>query len=137
MDEQKEKVNLVGIHVDESRYAQRTLLDLRDNLAGTRAAYALFVSWLVSKPNGVARDNEVQTAFGRLDVTYTSAGDKIPDPPPGWNSDLPTLADQGTPFGQLYVAVVHEVDPTYTGSAVDAMNHVASMLGLPLFTGAP
>jgi iron uptake system component EfeO len=137
MDEQKEKVDLVASHLDESRYAQRTLADLRDNLAGTEATYALFAPWLLSKVNGVSRDNEVRVAFGRLDQTYQSSGDKIPDPPPSWNSSQPTMADQMTSFGQLYLAVVREVDPTYTGSAVDAMNHVASMLDIPPFMGAP
>lgn len=137
MNEQKDKVNLVGSHIDESRYSQRTLPDLRDNLAGTRAIYAFFVPWLNSKAHGMIRDGEVQAALNRLDRTYMRAGDKIPEPPPGWSSVAPTPADQGTPFGQLFVSVVQEVDPTYTGSAVDTMNRVAGMLGLPLFTGEP
>jgi iron uptake system component EfeO len=134
MGEQKEKMHLAGDYVDESRYARRTLADLRANLAGTRDAYDLFVPWLNSKPDGMAVHDEVVRAFDRLDQTYSSVyGDAVPEPPVGWNSDLPSVADQATDFGRLYVAVVQEVDATYTGSAVDAMNHVARVLGLPEF----
>jgi iron uptake system component EfeO len=138
MGEQKEKMTLAGEYLDESRYARRTLADLRANLAGTRAAYDLFVPWLSSKPNGMALHDEVQRAFNRLDETYSGVyGDAVPEPPQGWNPDLPSVGDQGTAFGKLYVAVVQEVDATYTGSAVDSMNHVARALGLPEFVSMP
>jgi iron uptake system component EfeO len=136
MHEQEEKVSLAASHEEESRYAQRTLGDLRDNLTGTRAVYDLFVPWLGTKRGGLTVDESVQLAFERLDQTYGQVeGDAIPPPPTGWNSALPSVADQQTPFGRLYVSVVLEVDPTRVGSAVDAMNHVAQMLGLPLFSG--
>lgn len=138
MAEQEDKVSLANVNSEESRYARRTLADLRDNLRGTRTVYDLFVPWLLTKVNGTIIDDSVQQAFDRLDVAYSAIpGDAIPTPPPTWSSLMPTLADQQTPFGKLYVAVVVEVDPNRVGSAVDAMNHVAQILGLPLFTGEP
>jgi iron uptake system component EfeO len=137
MNEQKEKVKLAATHQEESRYSQRTMGDLRDNLAGTRAAYDLFTPWLETKPGGIAINDQVESALDRLNQTYSTVyGDAIPMPPPTLDPTMPlTVPDQATPFGMLYIAVVQEVDPTYTGSAVDAMNHVATALGLPLFTG--
>jgi iron uptake system component EfeO len=135
MSAQAEKVSLAADRQQESRYSQRTMADLRDNLAGTKAIYELFVPWLTSKPNGPAINAEVQTAFDRLSQTYsTVAGDAIPQPPDTWSSTLPSVADQQTPFGQLYLSVVQEVDASRAGSAVDAMNNVARTLGLPEFT---
>lgn len=134
MGEQKEKVSLAGDRQDESRYAQRTMADLRQNLAGTRTAYGFFVPWLRTKHMGPTFDDDVTQAFNRIDQTYTGIyGDAIPDPPATWSSDLPTPADQMTPFGRLYVEVVQEVDATYPGSAVSRMNQVAHALGLPEF----
>src|SRR5262249_11867572 len=43
MNEQEEKISLAASYEEESRYAQRTLGDLRDNLTGTRAVYDLFI----------------------------------------------------------------------------------------------
>ncbi len=63
------------------------------------------------------------------------SGDAIPPPPPTWDSSKPSPADQGSPFGVLYVSVVQEVDASRPGSAVDSMNHAARMLGLPEFNG--
>lgn len=134
MGEQKEKVSLAGSRQDESRYAQRTMVDLKRNLAGTRASYAFFVPWLSFRKPGSGFDSDVQTAFGRLDQTYKGINSEgIPDPPDGWNSDIPTPADQASPFGKLFVEVVQEVDATYPGSAVSRMNEVARVLGLPEF----
>ena len=136
MNEQEEKLSLAANHEEESRYAQRTLADLRDNLSGTKKIYALFVPWVDTKSNGHAINMDVEIAFDRLDQTYsTVTGDAIPPPPPTWDSAKPSPDDQGTPFGVLYVSVVQEVDATRPGSAVDSMNHAAEVLGLPEFTG--
>jgi len=134
INEQAEKVNLGGLQLDESRYSQRTMRDIRDNLAGTRTFYARFSPWLVTKPGGPAIDLSVQQALNRLELTYDNvAGEALPQPPPDWNSDLPSIADQGTDFGKLYLAVIDEVTPGRPGSAVDEMNRAALALGLPQF----
>lgn len=138
MSEQEEKVSLAAEHIEESRYAQRTMGDLRDNLAGTRAVYGLFVPWLNAKDNGISIDDGVQNAFDRLAQTYSLVvGDAIPPPPSEWNSMVPTADDQRSEFGMLYLAVVQEVDPSRTGSAVFGMNRVARMLALPEFVKTP
>src|SRR5262249_55980189 len=49
MNEQREKVVKASSNEEESRYAQRTMADLRDNLAGTKKAYPAFQAWILSK----------------------------------------------------------------------------------------
>ena len=135
MSAQEEKVSRAADHQEESRYSQRTMDDLRFNLAGTRAIYDLFIPWLGTKTYGTTLNSYAQMAFDRLRQTYDTVPDHaIPPPPATWNSTLPSVEDQQTPFGKLYIAVVQEVDVTRPGSAVDAMNQVARALGLPEFT---
>jgi iron uptake system component EfeO len=130
MDAQQEKVSLAADHEEESRYARTTMADLRSNLSGTRAIYALFIPWLGTKSFGTALDHGAQVAFERMQRTYdTVPGDALPEPPGTWSSEQPSPEDQRSAFGQLYLAVVQEVDPNRAGSAVDSMNRVAGALG--------
>ncbi len=135
MSSQAEKVGLAAMHQQESRYSQTTMADLRSNLAGTRQVYDLFSEWLATKVYGTTLDKNAMAAFDRLDAQYGMVtGDAIPDPPTGWTN--PPSADQAvTPFGALYIIVTDEADPSRSGSAVDTMNQVAHVLGLPEFTG--
>jgi iron uptake system component EfeO len=134
MNEQREKVNKAASEEEESRYSRRTLADLRDNLAGTRRAYAQFETWLKSKPEGVAIDADIQASFDDLETTYEALpGDAIPAPPASWSAETPSAADLQTPFGKLYSAVHDAVDPNEAGSAVDGMNRAAKELGFPEF----
>jgi iron uptake system component EfeO len=136
MSAQTEKVGLAVQRREESRYSQMTMADLRFNLAGTQGIYDLFQPWLGTKAYGTTLDNSATTALTGLAAIYaTVVGDAIPPPPDSWNSAMPSLSDQQSPFGQLYEAVVQEVDPSRSGSAVEAMNQVAKALGLPAFTG--
>jgi len=131
MNEQREKVNKAASEEEESRYAQRTLADLRDNLAGTQRAYALFQGWLKTKPNGAAIDADILASFADLETTYAGfPGDAIPAPPATWSAETPSAADLQTQFGRLYSAVQAAVDPNEAGSAVDGMNRAAVELGL-------
>jgi iron uptake system component EfeO len=132
MNEQREKVNKAASQEEESRYAQRTLADLRDNLAGTTRIYTLFQAWLHTKSDGAAIDADIESSFASLDSTYKSfAGDAIPAPSATWSSEKPSAADLQTPFGRLYTAVQKAVDPNVSGSAVDGMNRAARELGFP------
>jgi len=132
MDEQREKVNKAASQEEESRYAQRTLADLRDNLAGTTRIYALFQDWLRSKANGATIDADIEASFKSLDTTYNGfTGDALPQPSATWSSENPSPADLQTPFGRLYSAVQKAVDPNVSGSAVDGMNRAARALGFP------
>src|SRR5579863_3414302 len=49
MNEQQEKVDKASSNQEESRYSQTTMLDIRNNLAGTEQVYALFQPWIQSK----------------------------------------------------------------------------------------
>jgi iron uptake system component EfeO len=132
---QAEKVSLAANHQQESRYSETTMTDLRSNLAGTRAIYDLFVPWLATKPYGTTLDNNARVAFDQLDQIYASVpGEAIPPPPSTWGASPESTEDLNSPFGTLYVTVVQAVDPSRSGSAVDAMNHVAIALGLPPFS---
>lgn len=132
MTEQREKVNKAASQEEESRYAQRTLADLRDNLQGTKGIYSLFQEWLLSKSSGAKIDADIQSSFATLDTTYKSlTGDALPEPSASWSSESPSAADLQTPFGRLYSAVQKAVDPNVSGSAVDGMNRAARELGFP------
>jgi iron uptake system component EfeO len=134
MNEQREKVNKAASEEEESRYAQRTLADLRENLKGTTGIYELFEPWLLSKSAGRAVDADIKGSFATLKTTYaTFSGDAIPPPPASWSSEHPSAADLDTPFGRLYAAVQAAVDPNVPGSAVDGMNRAAEELGFPEF----
>jgi iron uptake system component EfeO len=135
MNEQREKVNKAASEEEESRYAQRTMADIRDNLAGTTKIYALFTPWLLSKEGGAAIDSDVHAAFDALDGAYAAVdGDAIPTPPSDWSSEDPSANDLSTQFGRLYAAVQAAVDPNVPGSAVDGMNRAAVELGFGQFT---
>jgi iron uptake system component EfeO len=134
MNEQREKVNKAASEEEESRYSQRTLEDLRQNLAGTTKIYALFQEWLRTKPDGAAIDADIGKSFAALHTAYSDfSGDAIPQPSDTWSSEHPSTADLDTPFGKLYTAVQNAVDPNIPGSAVDGMNRAAVQLGFPEF----
>jgi iron uptake system component EfeO len=141
MNEQREKVNKASTNEEESRYSQRTMADLRDNLAGTKRAYGVFKPWLVTKgspapgvDDGAATDAKIAGDFAALDALYARFPDPaIPQPPDTWAAESPSPQDLATPFGQLYSGVHDAVDPNKTGSVVDEMNKAATILGFPQF----
>jgi iron uptake system component EfeO len=134
MNEQAEKVNLAATGEEESRYANITLFDLRNNLEGTQKAYALFRDWITSKPEGQAPDSTIDSKLTTLETLYASMpGDSLPAVPDDWSSDAPTPANLATPFGMLWKTVRESVDPSASGSVVFEMNRIAVMLGFPEF----
>jgi iron uptake system component EfeO len=140
MNEQQEKVNNAASGEEESRYSQRTMADLRANLDGTKMIYGLFRGWLQSRPAaaglpaGTSVDGTIMAGFGALGTTYGAVtGDAIPAPPATWSAEAPSAGDLQTPFGALYEAVHHAVDPTMAGSVVQNMNQGATLLGIPGF----
>ena len=142
MNEQQEKVNKAATGEEESRYSQRTMADLRANLAGTKKIYELFSGWLKSEPapatpagapSGATLDAAIGADFSALNTAYAMvAGDAIPQPPATWAAENPSPADLQTPFGVLYEAVHDAVDPTLAGSTVDEMTQAANLLGIPI-----
>src|SRR6185312_3545687 len=137
MNEQKEKVTKAGLHQEESRYSQRTMDDLRENLTGTMSIYTIFQPWIRSKSGGADVDGKVEASFSTLQGIYGStmySGDAFPPPPAAWSDVQPSPNDLMTPFGQLYTAVDTAVDATRAGSAVFEMNAAAGLCGLPTFS---
>lgn len=134
MNEQREKVSKAATGEEESRYSQKTLADLRANLAGTRTIYALFQPWIASKEGGAEADENIQAGFAALEEAYSAtAGDSIPAPPATWSSASPSKEDLETPFGRLFTTVTTAVDPQRDGSIVDEMNRAAGLIGFPRF----
>ncbi|MBK7402339.1 MAG: hypothetical protein IPJ34_40415 [Myxococcales bacterium] len=134
VNEQKEKVNKASEGSEESRYAQRTMKDLRANLVGTRKIYALFGPWLRSKPGGVAIDDQILAGFAKLQGVYDGVTtDAIPAPPATWSAEAPSAADLASPFGKLWSGVHEAVDPTKKESVVGQMNAAAVVFGFPTF----
>jgi iron uptake system component EfeO len=137
MTEQREKVSKAASTEEESRYAQRTMADVRKNLEGTRAAYTLLQPWLRSKKmsdplrDGATIDERIMAGFAGLENVYSGvSGDAVPQPPATWSSLNPTPADLATPFGVLYTSVTKAVDPNREDSVVSAMNAAGRALGL-------
>ncbi len=134
VNEQKEKVNKASEGSEESRYAQRTMKDLRANLVGTRKIYAFFSPWLRSKPGGVAIDDQILAGFAKLQGVYDGVTtDAIPAPPATWSAEAPSAADLASPFGKLWSGVHEAVDPTKKESVVGQMNAAAVVFGFPTF----
>jgi iron uptake system component EfeO len=141
MNEQREKVQKAASSEEESRYSQRTMADLRDNLTGSQVVYAFFQPWIASKSSpgagaedGRAIDAKIEEGLGRLDQAYQAVrGDGIPEPPATWSAETPSASDLKTPFGELYTTVHEAVDPNLPGSVVSQMNDAAGVLGFPAF----
>jgi iron uptake system component EfeO len=131
VEEQREKVVKASTGEEESRYAQRTMTDLRDNLAGTKTAYAVFQPWIVSKANGGADlDRAITAGLAALDAAYAQVqGEAIPEPPTTWSAENPSPADLATPFGKLYVSVTAQVDRAKKDSVVAKLDAAGELLG--------
>jgi iron uptake system component EfeO len=141
VNEQQEKVNKAATGEEESRYSQRTMADLRDNLDGTTAIYGVFRAWLKSKPatmdlpSGADIDGAITKGLADLETLYAGVtGDAIPAPPATWSAEQPSAADLQTPFGQLFESIHGAVDPKKPGSLVVEMNDGATLLGIPVFS---
>ncbi len=147
MKEQEEKVNKAGSNEEESRYSQRTMADLRDNLTGTETVYALFEGWLTAKSNsdpnkdGKTCDTKIKAGFTKLEQIYAtvkgpdgSPSPALPKPPSTWSSENPSQTDLATPFGQLYTSVHDAVDTNVADSVGSQMNTAAAILGFKQFT---
>jgi len=131
--EQQEKVKKAATSEEESRYAQRTMTDLRDNLEGTKRVYAVFQPWLTSKPSPASDiDKAVLAGLASIDAAYKAVpGNAIPEPPATWSAENPSAADLQTPFGKLYTAVLEQSDVAKKGSVVSKLDEAGAILGFP------
>lgn len=137
MKEQQDKVNRAATGAEESRYSNITLVDLRNNLAGTQSTYDLFREWIYSKSSAVSSDAKIQDQFSTLHSVYSSAtaGDALPEVPAGWNPMNPSADALSTPYGMLWREVHSSVDPNSHGSVVFEMNKIAELLGFAAASG--
>jgi iron uptake system component EfeO len=140
VNEQQEKVNKASSNEEESRYSQRTMFDIRNNLKGTRTIYALFKPWLRGKAadgdgkSGKDTDDAIQAGFEALDKLYgQTKGDAIPRPPSDWSAEDPSRSDLDSAFGRLYTGIHDAVDPDAEDSIVHNLNHAATLVGFPEF----
>jgi iron uptake system component EfeO len=132
MEEQQDKVDLASTGREESRYANVTLFDLRNNLDGTKQVYELFRSWIRSKAGGDQPDAAIEARLSALAALYASTpGDALPPVPGDWRPDQPTSANLATPFGALWKTVRESVDPDRDDSVVAEMDQIATLLGFP------
>lgn len=140
VNEQQEKVNKASSNEEESRYSQRTMFDIRNNLEGTRTIYELFEPWLraksakVGEKSGADTDASIQAGFKTLDALYgETKGDAIPQPPASWSAEEPSKSDLDSDFGRLYSGIHEAVDADSDDSIVHNLNHAAALFGFPEF----
>lgn len=131
MLEQREKVNNAAAGFEESRYAQVTMTDLRNNYEGTLATWNLFKPWAETKTEGQAIVTQLATSFGDLKKAYDAVqGEAIPAPPATWSAEMPSAADLATPFGTLYGKVREATDEKKAGSVVDQLTKAGALFSL-------
>ena len=134
MNDQVAKLDLAARGEEESRYANVTLFDLRNNLEGTRQLYELFRGWFHFRSDADF-DALVVARFDALAALYASFdGDSLPPAPAGWDPTHPTPADLATPYGMLWRMALENIDPDRESSLVFEMNRVAGVFGFPVFT---
>lgn len=133
--EQLEKTSDAAKGLEESRYAQHTLTDMRSNLTGTRDTWRAFAQELKSRgQDDLTR--RVEAGFDRLAGAYAAIeGDAIPPAPATWNSGKPAPGDLDTPFGRLYAVVAQETDLKRAGSLAADLQSVGAVLGLSMPSG--
>lgn len=130
MREQHEKVDLAATAEEESRYARRTLADMRANLAGGRALLACFRPWLRAAGHE-AEAADLDARIAAVQARYDALpGDSLPPVPEGWNPDAPTPAQRATPYGALHTFLGAEADPDRAGSLAARMVRAGQFLGI-------
>lgn len=131
MSEQVEKVNKAATGEEESRYAEFTLTDMRENVAGGRATYGAFQKWLLAKEGGAAFDAKIVAGLDRIEAKYMALeGDALPPVPESWSSEAPTDEQLATPFGELFELLEAESDAERESSLVYVMLQSADLLGI-------
>jgi iron uptake system component EfeO len=105
---------------------------MRANLEGGREVFKTFEPWLDSLEGGPELHDAIHEGFERVEEAYSEIdGNAIPEVPATWNPDDPSEADLATPYGQLFLLLSHEADPTMDGSLVERMGAAADLLGIP------
>jgi iron uptake system component EfeO len=132
MQEQFEKVNLAATAEDESRYAQRTLDDMRANLEGGKKVYDAFRAWTIES-GGEEINDRVEAGFERIEAAYDAIeGPAIPAVPDGFDPDDPSAEHLQTPYGKLFSLLTEESDTRRDDSLVKAMLDAAEAMNISL-----
>lgn len=128
--EQHEKVDLAATAEEESRYAGRTLADMRANLEGGRVLFGFFRPWL-REAGHEAMATAIDRRLARLQARYAALpGDSLPEVPPGWDPDAITEAQRATPYGALHTELAGESDPDREGSLAAMMVRAGQAIGV-------
>jgi iron uptake system component EfeO len=132
MAEQLEKVQLAATAGDESRYAQRTLDDMRANLEGGEAVYEAFRPWIL-EASGEEVDEKIAEGFSKLAAAYAkNEGPAIPPVPDTFDPLEPSDADLQTDYGKLYKLLTDETDVDEPDSLLNVMTKAADDMGIEL-----
>lgn len=130
MNEQLEKVTLASTAEDESRYAQRTLDDMRANLEGGEKVYAAFREWTIADA-GKETHAKIQAGFKSIADAYADIdGAAIPAPPEDFDGEDPSEAHLKTPYGKLYQLLTTETDVENDESLITVMRGAANDMEL-------
>ena len=130
MEEQLEKVTLAATAEDESRYARRTLDDMRANLEGGLAVYQAFRPWVIEDA-GEDVAEQIEEGFDKLDAAYKDIdGQAIPEPPASFNPEEPSDEDLESDYGQLYDLLTQETDAKAKDSLISLMVEAAEAMKL-------
>jgi len=129
--EQKGELDDAAAGAEESRYSQRAMENLRDNLEGIESIYGLFRDWLASKPEGSDVDAHIEAAIADIRAIYdTVNGDDLPSAPADWNDASPSSQDLMTAFGRLFTAVSGAGDTGRVGGLLHEMQRAQQLLAL-------
>jgi iron uptake system component EfeO len=130
MKEQSEKTELAASGEDESRYAQRTLDDMRANLDGAKAVFNAFKPWIEASTD---RSKDIQDGLDEIADAYADVqGAALPEVPGGFNPSDPSDDDLATPYGKLWKLLVDKTDLDDDSSLVSTMNAAADEMKIPV-----
>ena len=129
--EQRGELDDAAAGAEESRYSQRAMANLRDNLEGVESIYGLFRDWLASKPEGSDVDARIEAAIADVRAAYDAVtGDDLPSAPADWNAASPSSQDLTTVFGRLFTAVSGAGDAQRDGGLLHEMQRARQLLAL-------
>lgn len=131
IEEQAEKVALHATGQDESRYAQRTLADMRANLEGGRAVLDAYEPLIEAHPEALGESFAIQSHLRSLEAAYDDDGDALPPVPEGFDPDAPSEAHLATPYGRLFSLIGHESDPAVEGSLARRLRDMGLGMDIP------
>ena len=130
MREQSEKTELAASGEDESRYAQRTLDDMRANLEGAKAVFNAFKPWIEASTE---KSQDIQDGFAEIGDAYSAVqGAALPEVPDDFNPSNPSADDLATPYGKLWKLLVDKTNLNDDASLVSTMTAAADEMKIPV-----